>query len=62
MILWGPQVQEKEDDFGTEISANYAHAEVERLSAVTSGVKDIRLAIEKAREHQAAGLRHHLVC
>lgn len=40
-----------------EISANYAHAEVERLSAVTSGVKDIRLAIEKAREHQAAGLR-----
>ena len=55
MILWGPPGTGKTTL--AEISANYAHAEVERLSAVTSGVKDIRLAIEKAREHQAAGLR-----
>ena len=37
------------------MAANYANAEVERISAVTSGVKDIRLAIEKAREHKLSG-------
>jgi putative ATPase len=40
-----------------EVAANYANAEVERVSAVTSGVKDIRLAIEKARENKQTGRR-----
>ncbi len=44
-----------------EVAANYANAEVERVSAVTSGVKEIRAAIEKARE-QNGGSPHHLVC
>ncbi|MCG6507890.1 AAA family ATPase, partial [Vibrio parahaemolyticus] len=40
-----------------EVAANYANAEVERVSAVTSGVKEIRAAIEKARENKLAGRR-----
>ena len=55
MILWGPPGTGKTTL--AEIAANYANAEVERVSAVTSGVKDIRLAIEKARENQLAGIR-----
>ena len=53
MILWGPPGTGKTTL--AEVAANYANAEVERISAVTSGVKDIRLAIDKAREHKLSG-------
>ncbi|NPD07466.1 replication-associated recombination protein A [Vibrio ostreicida] len=55
MILWGPPGTGKTTL--AEVAANYANAEVERVSAVTSGVKDIRVAIEKARENKHAGRR-----
>lgn len=53
MILWGPPGTGKTTL--AEVAANYANARVERVSAVTSGVKDIRLAIEKAKENRLAG-------
>lgn len=37
--------------------ARYANADVERISAVTSGVKEIREAIERARQNRNAGRR-----
>lgn len=55
MILWGPPGTGKTTL--AEVAANYANAEVERVSAVTSGVKDIRAAIEKARENKLVGHR-----
>lgn len=55
MILWGPPGTGKTTL--AEVAANYASAEVERVSAVTSGVKDIRAAIERARENKQAGHR-----
>ncbi len=55
MILWGPPGTGKTTL--AEVAANYANAEVERVSAVTSGVKDIRAAIERARENKLAGRR-----
>ncbi|XDF78884.1 replication-associated recombination protein A [Aliivibrio fischeri] len=55
MILWGPPGTGKTTL--AEVAANYANAEVERVSAVTSGVKDIRAAIEKAKENQITGRR-----
>ncbi|MGL5653469.1 MAG: replication-associated recombination protein A, partial [Vibrio sp.] len=55
MILWGPPGTGKTTL--AEVAANYAHAEVERVSAVTSGVKEIRAAIEKARENKLSGRR-----
>ncbi len=55
MILWGPPGTGKTTL--AEVAANYASAEVERVSAVTSGVKEIRAAIERARENQRAGKR-----
>lgn len=55
MILWGPPGTGKTTL--AEVAANYANAEVERVSAVTSGVKEIRAAIEKARENKLAGHR-----
>ncbi|SJN54421.1 Replication-associated recombination protein A [Vibrio ruber DSM 16370] len=55
MILWGPPGTGKTTL--AELAANYANARVERVSAVTSGVKDIRAAIERARENQLAGFR-----
>ncbi|WP_088328412.1 replication-associated recombination protein A [Lacimicrobium sp. SS2-24] len=53
MILWGPPGTGKTTL--AELIAHYVDAHVERISAVTSGIKDIRLAIENAR-HQAASL------
>ncbi|WP_102795340.1 replication-associated recombination protein A [Bowmanella denitrificans] len=50
MILWGPPGTGKTTL--AELIANYCDAHVERISAVTSGVKDIRQAIDNAR-HQA---------
>lgn len=55
MILWGPPGTGKTTL--AEVAAHYAHAEVVRISAVTSGVKDIREAIEKAREFRLTGRR-----
>lgn len=50
MIFWGPPGTGKTTL--AEIIAHHAHAEIERLSAVTSGVKEIREAIERAKQHQ----------
>jgi putative ATPase len=55
MILWGPPGTGKTTL--AEVAANYAHAKVERVSAVTSGVKEIRAAIERARDNKQAGFR-----
>ncbi|WP_386692937.1 MULTISPECIES: replication-associated recombination protein A [unclassified Lonepinella] len=50
MILWGPPGTGKTTL--AEIIAHRINAEVERLSAVTSGVKEIREAIERAKQNQ----------
>ncbi|NLS11470.1 replication-associated recombination protein A [Vibrio sp. SM6] len=55
MILWGPPGTGKTTL--AEVAANYANAEVERVSAVTSGVKEIRAAIERARDNKRSGRR-----
>lgn len=55
MILWGPPGTGKTTL--AEVIARYADADVERISAVTSGVKEIREAIERARNNQSAGRR-----
>lgn len=55
MILWGPPGTGKTTL--AEVAAGYANAKVERVSAVTSGVKEIRAAIEKAKENQLMGTR-----
>ncbi|MBL1378282.1 replication-associated recombination protein A [Zobellella iuensis] len=55
MILWGPPGTGKTTL--AELVAAYCDAQVERVSAVTSGVKEIRAAIERAREHKLAGRR-----
>lgn len=49
MILWGPPGTGKTTL--AELVARYSNAHVERISAVTSGIKDIREAIENARQH-----------
>ncbi len=52
MILWGPPGTGKTTL--AEVIARYASADVERISAVTSGVKEIREAIERARQNRNA--------
>lgn len=47
MILWGPPGTGKTTL--AELVAGHCSAHIERLSAVSSGVKDIRLAIENAK-------------
>ncbi|MEP2652592.1 MAG: replication-associated recombination protein A [Paraglaciecola sp.] len=47
MILWGPPGTGKTTL--AELVASHCNAHIERLSAVSSGVKDIRLAIENAK-------------
>ncbi|MDO6508539.1 replication-associated recombination protein A [Colwellia sp. 4_MG-2023] len=47
LIFWGPPGSGKTTL--AEIIATHANAKVVRLSAVTSGIKDIRLAIEQAK-------------
>ncbi len=55
MILWGPPGTGKTTL--AELAAHYCQAEVERVSAVTSGVKEIRAAIDKARDNRFRGVR-----
>ena len=55
MILWGPPGVGKTTL--AEIFAGAVNARVERLSAVTSGVKEIRAAIERAERNLASGYR-----
>lgn len=55
MILWGPPGTGKTTL--AEVASHYAKAEIERISAVTSGVKEIRIAIDKARENRRMGRR-----
>ncbi|KAA9001086.1 replication-associated recombination protein A [Affinibrenneria salicis] len=55
MILWGPPGTGKTTL--AELIAHYGKADVERISAVTSGIKEIREAIERARQNRNAGRR-----
>lgn len=55
MIFWGPPGTGKTTL--AEIIAYHLDAEVERISAVTSGVKEIREAIEQAKLNRQAGRR-----
>ena len=48
VIFWGPPGTGKTTL--AEIIANQADAEIERVSAVTSGIKEIRLAIDNAKQ------------
>jgi putative ATPase len=50
MVLWGPPGTGKTTL--AELIAHYCHAQVIRLSAVTSGVKDIRAAMDKAEQNK----------
>jgi len=55
MILWGPPGTGKTTL--AELIAGYCQARVERVSAVTSGIKEIRLAVENARLNAQSGWR-----
>jgi putative ATPase len=55
MILWGPPGTGKTTI--AEMIAHYCDAKVERVHAVTSGIKDIRLAIDKAKDNAIQGFR-----
>ncbi|WP_018652270.1 replication-associated recombination protein A [Actinobacillus capsulatus] len=55
MIFWGPPGTGKTTL--AEIIAHHFDAEVERLSAVTCGVKEIREAIERAKLNRQTGRR-----
>lgn len=55
MILWGQPGTGKTTL--AEIIANELDADVERLSAVTSGIKEIRMAIDKAQHNRQTGRR-----
>jgi len=55
MILWGPPGTGKTTL--AELISEYCDAHVERLSAVTSGIKEIRAAIDIAKQNQVAGRR-----
>ncbi|MFT5879394.1 MAG: putative ATPase [Moritella sp.] len=55
MILWGPPGTGKTTI--AEMIAHYCDAKVERVHAVTSGIKEIRAAIEKAKDNAIQGYR-----
>lgn len=51
MILWGPPGTGKTTL--AELIASYCDADVEKLSAISAGVKDIRATVERAKDRQA---------
>nr|WP_077485767.1 replication-associated recombination protein A [Salinivibrio sp. ML323] len=55
MIFWGPPGTGKTTL--ADIAARQANAELEQISAVTSGVKEIREAIGRAEQNKQAGIR-----
>ncbi|MFM2483923.1 replication-associated recombination protein A [Celerinatantimonas yamalensis] len=55
MILWGPPGTGKTTL--AEVIASYADADVQKVSAVTGGIKEIRNAIEQAKITQQSGRR-----
>lgn len=55
MILWGPPGVGKTTL--AFIIARSTNAHLEQISAVTSGIKDIREAVERARQRRARGIR-----
>ena len=59
LIFWGPPGTGKTTL--AEIIANNVNAEIERLSAVTSGIKEIRQAIENAKQRRQARQRKTLL-
>ena len=61
VIFWGPPGTGKTTL--AEIMANHANAEIERISAVTDGIKEIRKAIEAAKERlNPSSATHCAVC
>jgi putative ATPase len=59
LIFWGPPGTGKTTL--AEIIASHANAEIERLSAVTSGIKEIRQAIDSAKQRQQVSQRRTLL-
>lgn len=55
LIFWGPPGSGKTSL--AELIATHTDAAIEKLSAVTSGIKEIREAIDKARLHLQSGRR-----
>ncbi len=60
MIFWGPPGVGKTTL--ARLAAGHANAHFLQLSAVLSGVKDIREAVAQARQHKVAGSRYGIVC
>jgi len=55
MIFWGPPGTGKTTL--ASLIAELSHSHIERISAVLSGVKDIRAAVERAQYNQSGGRR-----